>query len=356
MTDSPASTQALTAALDALINARRSLTEAEAAAALGVIMDGGATHGQTAAFLTALRLKGESVDEIVGLARAMREHALHVDVSPDVPNADRLLDTCGTGGSGLDTFNVSTAVAFVVAGCGVPVAKHGNRAMTSACGSADVLEALGARIDLPPDAVARSIAEVGVGFCFAQAFHPAMKYVAPIRRELGFRTVFNILGPLTNPAGARHQVLGVATPQIGAAIAEALGRLGSRHVLVVHGLEGLDEVSPAGPTRVWELKDGALSEYDVAPAGFHIRPVALEAVAGGDAAANAQAMRDVLGGKSGPLTGFVTLNAAAALYAADEAPTLAEGVSRAAECIDDGRALRKLERFVAVTQALGSES
>ena len=228
--------------------------------------------------------------------------------------------------------------------------------MTSASGSADVLEALGARIDLGPEDVAQVIQETGVGFMFAQAYHPAMKYVAPIRRELGFRTVFNILGPLTNPAGAQYQVLGVATSELAEKMAQALGRLGSTHALVVHGQEGLDEVSPTGPTTVWELRDGAVERYDIAPDDFHIRAVPLTDVAGGDAVANAQAMREVLGGVSSALTGFVTLNAAAALYAADEAPTLTEGVSRAAECIDDQRALRKLELFVEATQRLGGDA
>ena len=338
--------------LDALVNQRRDLSEAEAAAAMQALMSGEATPAQTAAFLTALRLKGETLDEVVGLARVMREKSLHVDV----PGAARLADTCGTGGDGRGTFNVSTAAAFVLAGCGVPVAKHGNRAMSSACGSADVLEALGARIDLPPEGVAASIAETGLGFMFAQAFHPAMKHVAPVRRELGFRTVFNILGPLTNPARATHQVIGVAIPELGELMAAALGRLGSAHALVVHGNEGLDEISPAGPSSIWELRDDGVRRYEASPADFHIRPVALADVAGGDAAQNAQRMREVLGGKSSALTGFVTLNAAAALYAADEAPTFAEGVSRAAECLDDGRALRKLERFVELTQRLGGAS
>ena len=344
---------ALSDALATLVDERRDLTEQEAAAALGDVMAGGASSAQTAALLTALRLKGETVEEIVGLARTLRSKSLHVETG-----LDRLADTCGTGGSGKQTFNVSTAAAFVVAGCGVPVAKHGNRAMTSNSGSADVLEALGANIDLGPQQVAQLIDEVGVGFMFAQAFHPAMKHVAPIRRELGFRTVFNMLGPLTNPAAAQHQVLGVATPAIGEMMARALGRLGSKHVLVVHGQEGLDEISPAGPTTVWELKGtcGSIDRYEIHPDDFHIRSVPLADVAGADATYNAAAMRAVLGGKSGPLTGFLTLNAAAALYAADEVPTLAEGVSRAAECIDDQRALRKLERFVELTQKLGNES
>jgi anthranilate phosphoribosyltransferase len=283
----------------------------------------------------------------------MREHALHVDL----PGVARVVDTAGTGGDGHHTFNVSTAAALVVAGCGVPVAKHGNRAASSSCGSADVLEALGARIDLDPSGVAATIREVGFGFMFAQAFHPAMKYVAPIRRELGVRTIFNILGPLTNPAGARHQMIGVPTREIGEKMARVMDHLGSEHVVVVHGNEGLDEVSPSGLTTVWEMKGGELKQYEVSPDDFRIRPVALSDVAGGEGpdapSVNARLMRHVLGGKLGPLTGFVTLNAAAALLAADEVATFAEGVSRAAECIDDGRALRKLDRFVTVSQKLG---
>ena len=341
----------LSAALDALIDERRDLTEREAEDAMQALLAGDATPAQSAAFLTALRLKGETVDEIVGLVKVMREVSLHVPAE----GFPRVVDTCGTGGDAKGTFNVSTAAAFVLAGCGVTVAKHGNRAMTSASGSADVLEALGARIDLDPQGVWQCLEETGIGFMFAQAFHPAMRHVAPVRRELGFRTVFNILGPLTNPAGAQHQVIGVASAGLASMMARALVRLGTRHALVVHGREGLDEVSPAGPTDVWEVQERKIVEYQVSPQDFHIRPVALDDVLGGDAKSNAESMRAVLGGKTGPLTGFVTLNAAAGLLAADEAPTFAEGVSRAAECIDDGRALRKLERFVEVSQRIARE-
>ena len=288
----------------------------------------------------------------MGFARVMREKSLRIVV----PGVQRIVDVVGTGGDAPDTFNVSTAGAFVVAGCGVTVAKHGNRAMSSRCGSADVLEALGAVIDLPPAAMAACIRETGVGFLFAQSYHPAMRFVGPVRRELGFRTVFNILGPLTNPAGTTQMAVGVATPEIGEQYAQVLGRLGSPHALVVHGQEGIDEVSPSGPTTVWELRAGRVEQYEVTPADFHIRPVSLAAVAGGDAADNAAAMREVLGGTSGPLTGFVTMTAATALLAADEVPSLAEGVSRAAEAIDDGRALRKLELFVETTQRLSETS
>ena len=344
---------AVSDALAALIDDGRDLSEAEAATVLDEIMSGASIPAtQIAALLTALRAKGETIDEIVGFARVMREKALRIVV----PGVDRIVDVVGTGGDAPDTFNVSTAGAFVVAGCGVTVAKHGNRAMSSRCGSADVLEALGAQIDLPPSAMAACIREVGVGFLFAQAYHPAMRFVGPVRRELGFRTVFNILGPLTNPAGTTQMAVGVATPEIGEQYARVLSRLGSPHALVVHGQEGIDEVSPNGPTTVWELRRGRVEQYEVRPADFHIRPVPLAAVAGGDASDNARAMREVLGGKTGPLTGFVTMTAATALLAADEVPTLAEGVSRAAEAIDDGRALRKLELFVETTQRLSETS
>ena len=344
---------AVSDALAALIDDGRDLSEAEAATVLDEIMSGASIPPtQIAALLTALRAKGETIDEIVGFARVMREKALRIVV----PGVDRIVDVVGTGGDAPDTFNVSTAGAFVVAGCGVTVAKHGNRAMSSRCGSADVLEALGAQIDLPPSAMAACIREIGVGFLFAQTYHPAMRFVGPVRRELGFRTVFNILGPLTNPAGTTRMAVGVATPEIGEQYARVLSRLGSPHALVVHGQEGIDEVSPTGPTTVWELRAGAVTQYEVTPADFHIRSVPLAAVAGGDASDNARAMRDVLGGKTGPLTGFVTMTAATALLAADEVPTLAEGVSRAAEAIDDGRALRKLELFVETTQRLSETS
>ncbi len=241
-------------AIDAIVSHGRSLSEDEAAAVMRDIMSGDATPAQIGAFLVALRAKGETVDEITGMARVTREHALAVPTA----GLSGLVDTCGTGGDASGTFNVSTAAAFVVAGAGGRVAKHGNRAMTSACGSADVLEALGAEIDLNPEQVAQCIREVGFGFMFAQTFHPAMKHVAGPRKEIGIRTVFNILGPLTNPAGSAHQLLGVARPELAPLLAKALGRLGARHVLVVHGHGGLDELSLSGPSTVHELRDGAL--------------------------------------------------------------------------------------------------
>ncbi len=340
-------------ALAAVIDVRRGLTDREASVAMDALMSGEADEIQAAALLAGLRMKGESVDEVVGLARAMREHALHVDLA-DLP---RLADTAGTGGSGKHTFNSSTAAGFVLAGCGVPVAKHGNRAMSSSVGSADVLEALGGQIALGPEQAAKLIREVGFGFLFAQSFHPAMRFVAPIRRRIGVRTVFNILGPLTNPAHATHQLIGVARPELGPLMASALGRLGVRRGLVVHGHEGLDEVSPSGETSCWQIDGDELTEFTVSPQDFQIRPVPLTAVRGGETAeASASMMREVLGGKTSALTGFVTLNAAAGLLAAEEVPTFAEGVSRAAECIDDQRALRKLELFVQCSQSISTES
>lgn len=341
----------LTAALGALIEERRSLSDAEASAAMDVLMSGDADPHQASALLAALRLKGETVDEVVGLAQAMREHALAVDLA----GLPRVADTAGTGGDGQHTFNASTAAAFVLAGCGVSVAKHGNRSMSSSCGSADVLEALGGCIVLGPTQAAACIREFGFGFLFAQTYHPAMRHIAPIRRGIGIHTVFNVLGPLTNPARATHQLIGVARPELGPLMAEALQRLGVRRGLIVHGAEGLDEVSPAGETRIWQV-DGGVTEFSVRPQDFQIRPVPLDAVRSGDATDSATRMREVLGGKTSALTGFVTLNAAAALFAAEEVPTFAEGVSRAAECLDDQRALRKLELFVERSQALAREA
>ena len=330
-------------AIDLIVSHGRSLSEEEAAAVMRDIMSGEATPAQIGAFLIALRLKGETVDEIVGMARVMREHALTVDA----PEA--VVDTCGTGGDASGTFNVSTAAAFVVAGAGGRVAKHGNRAMTSACGSADVLEALGAKIDLGPEQVARCLREVGFGFMFAQAFHPAMKHVAGPRREIGVRTVFNVLGPLTNPAGAAHQLLGVARAELAPLLAEALGRLGARHALVVHGHGGLDELSLSGPSTVHELRDGALREYAVSPEDVGLSPAPNEAVRGGGPEENAAALRGVLDGKAGPLRDITLLNAAAALVAADLAPDLKDGVARAARAVDSGAAREKLDAFVALT-------
>ncbi|MDO8532627.1 MAG: anthranilate phosphoribosyltransferase [Dehalococcoidia bacterium] len=323
----------------------RDLPMEEAAQVMREIMGGEATPAQMAAFLVALRAKGETVDEIAGLARIMREKAARVAVTGPV------VDTCGTGGDSQGTFNISTTAAFVVAGAGVKVAKHGNRAMSSHCGSADVLEALGVKIDLGPEGVARCLAEAGVGFMFAQVFHPAMKFVAPVRREIGIRTVFNILGPLTNPAGAQAQVIGVASPAFGPKLAQALQRLGARHVFVVHGAGGLDEISPAGETQVWETKDGQSREFKISPSDFGLAKSALADIKGGTVQENAQMVRDVLRGKPGPRRDVVVMNAAAALFVSGHARNLAEGARQAEESLDSGQAAQKLEALVRVSQA-----
>ena len=330
-------------AIDAIVNDNRDLSEEEAAVVMEEVMSGQATPAQLGAFLIALRLKGETVEEITGMARVMRRQAL------PVPLDEALLDTCGTGGDASGSFNVSTAAAFVAAACGARVAKHGNRAMTSRCGSADLLEALGARIDLAPEQVRACIDEVGVGFMFAPAFHPAMKYAAATRKEIGVRTVFNILGPLTNPAGASAQLLGVADPSLGEKLARVLARLGSRHALVVHGQDGLDELSLAGPSEVFELRDGDIRRYTVSPEDAGLAGAPTDAVRGGGPGENAAALRAVFAGRAGPLRDIVVLNAAAALIAADLASDLRRGAQAAAEAIDSGAAARKLDAFVELT-------
>jgi anthranilate phosphoribosyltransferase len=324
-----------------------SLSEEEAALDMNEIMSGEATPAQFGAFVTALRLKGETVDEIAGMARVMREKALRVNV------AGPLLDTCGTGGDHQGTFNVSTAAAFVCAGAGLRVAKHGNRAMTSACGSADVLEALGARIDLTPEQVAECLERSGVGFMFAPAFHPAMKFAAGPRREIGVRTVFNILGPLTNPAGASAQVLGVAEPSLADKMAQVLGRLGCDHALVVHGEDGFDEISISAPTQVWELAGGNVRRYRLEPSELGLTPASAEDVRGGSPEENAAALRLVLSGERGARRDFTLMNAAAGLVAGDRAESMTEGVALAAEAIDSGAAREALEGFVSVSSSFG---
>jgi anthranilate phosphoribosyltransferase len=336
------------AAIAALVEDRRDLTQDEASAAMRDILTGEATPAQISAFLIALRSKGETVGEIAAMAQVMREHSLRVKV--DGP----LLDTCGTGGDGQGTFNVSTAAAFVAAGAGARIAKHGNRAMSSGCGSADVLESLGARIDLNPEQVAECINRVGFGFMFAQVFHPAMKHAAGPRREIGVRTLFNILGPLTNPAGAEHQLLGVARPDIAQKMAAALDQLGARHVLVVHGCEGVDELSISGPSSVQELRDGSLREYSISPDDAGLPLASAGSVRGGTPDENAATFRSVLGGERGPLRDVVTLNAAAALYAADAAHDIKQGALLAQDSIDSGAARRKLDEWVILTQKLAA--
>jgi anthranilate phosphoribosyltransferase len=336
---------AIREALDALVNERRDLAEAEAAATMREILSGEATPAQLGAFLIALRLKGETVDEITGMASVMREQALRVEVEGP------LLDTCGTGGDERGTFNVSTAAAFVAAGAGVRIAKHGNRAMTSGCGSADVLEALGAKIDLTPEQVAECIRRTGFGFMFAQAFHPAMKHAAGPRREIGVRTVFNILGPLTNPARAQHQLLGVARPDIAPKIAAALQRLDGSHSLVVYGNDGVDELSTSGPSSVHEIRNGRIREYAVSPEDAGLPRAPAEVIRGGTPEENAAVLREILRGARGPVRDVVVLNAAAALMAADAAKDLEAGARLAAEAIDSGVAAKKLEDWLEMTRS-----
>jgi anthranilate phosphoribosyltransferase len=317
-----------------------SLNQAEASAAMGEIMEGAATPAQVAGFVVALRAKGETLDEVVGLVTTMRTYAQRVDVGGD------LLDTCGTGGDRSGTFNVSTAAALVCAGAGARVAKHGNRAASSRCGSADVLEALGVAIDLPPAGVARCIEESGIGFCFAPVFHPAMKHAAGPRRELGVATIFNFLGPLTNPAGATAQALGVADPAMVNLMVGALGRLGSSHVVAFHGHGGLDELSLSGPSEVVELKDEAVERWVLDPSELGLQRAGADAVAGGNVEDNAAAVREVLEGARGPRRDIVVLNAAAGLLASGLAGDVGAGVSIAAESIDSGAAASSLDKLV----------
>jgi len=327
-----------------------SLTMEEAASVMEEIMQGEATPAQFGAFVTALRLKGETVDEIVGLARTMRAKAVPVSVPGP------LVDTAGTGGDDLSTFNISTAAAIVAAGAGLKVAKHGNRAMSSQCGSADVLEALGVRIDLNAGQVQRCLQEVGMAFMFAPIYHPAMKYASAPRREIGIRTVFNILGPLTNPAGARAQIVGVADGALLEKLALALQGLDCYHALVVHGEDGLDEVTITGKTRVCEVKDGSIKSYAIDPEDFGLSRAGLESLRGGTAKENAALLRGIMAGTPGPRRDAVLLNAAATLLAGDRVGTLQEGVALAQEVIDGGYALAKLERLAEFSQSLAGES
>ncbi len=323
----------------------KDLGEKEARQAMQLIMEGEALPSQIAALLTALRIKGETVDEITAFARVMRAKVTAVK---SLTHA-RVLDTCGTGGDGSGSFNISTAAAFVAAGAGVPVAKHGNRSVSSRCGSADVLKELGVNIEAAPDTVRRCLDEAGICFIFAPLFHPAMKHAIGPRREIGIRTVFNILGPLTNPAGAGCQLLGVYEPELCTTLAEVLHRLGSRRAYVVHGHGHLDEVSLSGPTRVAELKGGKVESREIAPADFGLELQPAEAVLGGDTAQNAKILREVLEGKKGPYRDIVCLNAGMAISAFDDDSTIAQGVEKAARAIDEGLAAGKLERLVALS-------
>ncbi len=333
-------------AIGALVSGQ-SLTMEQAVQVMEEIMSGEATPAQFGAFVTALRIKGESVEEIAGLATVMRARATPVKVS------EPTVDTCGTGGDAFGTFNISTTAVFVVAGAGLKVAKHGNRAITSKCGSADVLEALGVKIDLDAEGVQQCLERVGIGFMFAPIFHPAMKYAVTPRREIGIRTVFNILGPLTNPAGAQSQVIGVSDGTIARKMAQVLQKLGCRHALVVHGEDGMDEVSISGETTIWELRGDALSSYTIAPEELGFNRATIEDIKGGTTSDNATMLRDILQGKEGPRCDVVLINAAAGIVAGDLGENLADGVELARETIDSGRALQKLEQFIEVSQSLG---
>jgi anthranilate phosphoribosyltransferase len=327
------------------------LSEAQATEVMGHIMDGEATEAQIGALATALRMKGETVDEVTGFARAMRAR-----MTPVRPRTEHYIDTCGTGGDELSTFNISTATAFVVAGAGVPIAKHGNRAVSSKAGSADVLEALGIRIDLSAEDMARCIDEVGLGFLFAQSLHSSMRHAGGPRREIAIRTVFNILGPLTNPAGAKRQLLGVYDPRLAPVMAEVAGRLGAERVMVVNGHPGMDEVSASGPTTVAEYWDGEVANYEITPESVGIARGSVYGIAGGDAKRNAEIIRALLGGEGGPRRDVVLMNAAAALLVAGAVEDLAEGVARARTSIDYGDALTRMEALAALTAHLGAEA
>lgn len=322
-----------------------SLSMTEAAQVMAEIMEGQVTPAQFGAFVTALRLKGETVEEIAGMAQTMREKAVHVNID------ELVVDTCGTGGDNAATFNISTVAAFVVAGAGVKVAKHGNRAMSSKCGSADVLEALGVKIDLTAEQVQHCLKEVGIGFMFAPSFHPAMKYAAAPRREIGIRTVFNILGPLTNPAGAQVQVLGVPDGALVEKMAKVLQFLGCKHALVVHSEDGLDELTVTGKTYICEVRDNRLQSYSIIPEEVGLPRAKLDDLKGGTAAENASLLRDILSGKIGHPMDVVLLNAAAALLAAERVETIADGVQLARGSIGTGRAMDKLNGLIELTRS-----
>jgi anthranilate phosphoribosyltransferase len=346
-------------ALHRIANHGESLSREEARAVMLEVLTGQCTDAQIVALLVALHMKGETVEEIVGFAEAIRGAATQLVVAGnsmiDVSGTERdaLVDTCGTGGDASGTFNISTATALVAAGAGVRVAKHGNRSVTSKCGSADVMEALGVNIRLPASYVADCLREVGIAFLFAPAMHSAMKYVQPARRELRLRTVFNLLGPLTNPAHASAQVVGVYSDELVEKLAEALSMLGLRRALVVHGADGLDEITITGPTRVAEVREGQVRTFEVTPEEFGFRRSSLEAIAGGDAAENARIIREVLAGNKSACRDVVLFNAAATLVAAGRANHLAEAMPMASESIDSGAASRKLEALVAFTQRHG---
>lgn len=327
------------------------LTREEAEAAMTDIMTGMATPAQIGGYLMSLRMKGETVEEITGSAAAMREVA---NIAP--VQAENVIDTCGTGGDASNTFNISTTVAFVAAGAGIPVAKHGNRSVTSKSGSADVLSALGVNLDITPEQAGQCVDAVGIGFLFAPAFHPAMRHAIGPRRELGVRTIFNILGPLTNPAGARRQLMGVFDKDLTATLASVLNDLGSERVFVVHGAGGLDELSTLGPNTVAELRDGSVNSYELTPESLGLKRIEIEAIRGGEPAENAQITRDILsGGGTRAQREIVQLNGAAALVAGGVAEDLADGVDKAARVLDTQTGLERLEALIEYSQQFAVE-
>jgi anthranilate phosphoribosyltransferase len=324
---------------------RRDLSEEEMTQAMTEIMSGEASEAQIGAFMGALATKGETFEELAGAARAMRRKATRIHVG-----ASTIVDTCGTGGDGVHSFNISTTAAFVVAGRGVTVAKHGNRSISSKCGSADVLEALGVRLDVQPEVVEEAVQSLGIGFMFAPLYHGAMRFAAKPRKEVGIRSIFNMLGPLTNPAGANCQLLGVYAPQLTEMFAQALRLLGARRAFVVHGHDGLDEISVCAPTRVAELKDGLIRTYDITPEQLLGRIAKPEDMAGGDPEVNAAIMRRILAGEKGPQRDVVVVNAGVALVAAGVAEDIAEGIRQAEVSIDEGAAAAKLDALIRFTQ------
>jgi anthranilate phosphoribosyltransferase len=355
----------ITEAVRALVE-RRDLTRIEAAAAMDAIMSGDSTNAQIAAFLTALRMKGETVEELIGFAQVMRSKVARVRTRADevagITGTDRemLIDTCGTGGDASGTFNISTATAFVVAGAGLKVAKHGNRSMSgltaaSLCGSADVVETLGVNLELSAAQVGRCVDEVGIGFLYAPLLHTAMKHVMAARREVGFRTVFNLLGPLTNPAGANVQIIGVAAAALTEPLARVLAELGTLRAFVVHGADGLDEISTTGESRISEAREGVVRTFTVRPEDFDLPRAAIGDLRGGDREQNAAIIRAILGGERGPRRDIVIMNAAAALVVGGRAADLKDGVALAGRAIDTGAARNALDRLVALSRKLADD-
>ncbi len=343
-------------ALHKIVHHRADLSRDEAHAAMDEILEGKATDAQIAAFATALAMRGETVDELVGFARAIRAHSATmsgsvVDEYLAGTDRDALVDTCGTGGDASGTFNISTAAAFIVAGAGVRVAKHGNRSITSRCGSADVIEQLGVRIDLPVPRMREAIRAVGIGFLFAPSVHPAMRHAGPARRQLRLRTVFNMLGPLTNPAGATAQIVGVYETAVVRKLARALQELGLRRGLVVHGNDGLDEITITGRTLVAEVGEKGVETYSIAPEDFGVSRAPIEEISGGDAVDNARYVRDVLEGKAGARRDVALVNAAAALVIAGRAPNYSEAMKLARQSVDSGAAWKKVHELAAFTRA-----